>query len=912
MDLAAWIRRHRRSILFLVVLLAAGGGISALRLPVTLFPHVQFPRIQVKLEAGDRPARQTVLAVTRPAERAVRQVRGVRSVRSTTSRGSAELSVRFDWGHDMARALLQVESALNQALGKLPPGTSFTARRMDPTVFPVLAFSLTGQHADPVALRDLARFRLAPLMSRVDGVARVGIQGGRRSELRVSVDPARLQALDLSLADVTRALSANNVLAAVGRMEDYDKLFLTVTDARLQGPGDIGDVVVRRGDNGVVRVHDVARVRRAQAPYWRRVTADGRSAVLLNVYQRPGASVVRLQDRLQQVLATKAAALPDGVELHQWYDQSQLVRSAATGVRDAIWIGVLLAGLVLLVFLRNLRLTFVALIAVPAVLGSALLLLYALGMSLNIMTLGGMAAAVGLIIDDVIVMVEHIARRVHETGEHGAQRVMAAAREFTRPLAGSSLSTVIIFLPLAFLTGVTGAFFKALALTMAIALVLSFLITWLAVPLLADFFLGPRDAWGAGRRRGRGGYARLMVPLFRRPAWLLVGLVPLLAGGWWAYQHVGTGFMPVMDEGGFILDYWTPPGTSLTETDRVLRQIGHILQQDPAVRTYSRRTGAQLAGGITEANTGDFFVRLKDPPRAGTEAVMARVRRKVNRKVAGVDIELAQLIEDEIGDLTSVPQPIDIKLFGASGKELRALAPKVAKAIGGIPGVVDVKDGVVLAGDALRVRVDRRKAALAGITPSEIRKQLHTYLHGARTTRLQQGNKFVPVRVTLPRNQDRTIGQVRGLPLRTPDGRPVPLNRVASVKRVSGQPEIDREDLKTLVAVTGRISGRPLGATIADVKAALSRPGLLPDGVFFRLGGLYRQQQQAFRGLLAVFAAALALVALLLLYLYERFRIVAAIMACPLLAALAVFVGLWATGVELNITAMMGDRKSVV
>ena len=910
MSFAQWLQNHRRSILFLLALLAVGGALSAFKLPVALFPQVQFPRVQVSLDAGDRPADQMMLQVTRPVERAVRGVRGVRSVRSTTSRGSTDISINFDWGRNMAEALLQVQSAVNRTMPNLPGGTSFSARRMDPTVFPVIAYSLTSHDEGQVQLRDLAEYRLVPLLSRVNGVAKVGVQGGKKAEYRVSVDPARLNALGLSISDVANALSASNVLTAVGKLEDHYKLYLAVTDTRLKNLDEIRRTILRSGKDGQVELEDVAHVTRATAPSWQRITADGHDAVLLNVYQQPGASVVQLEKDLKAALNSPAGQLPKGVKLAQWYDQSKLVTASATSVRDAIAIGVVLAGVVLLVFLRNLRITLVAVIAVPAVLAATMVLLYVLGMSLNIMTLGGMAAAVGLIIDDIIVMVEQIVRRVQETGEHGSRRVLEAAREFTRPLAGSSASTIIIFLPLAFLSGVTGAFFKALSLTMAASLIISFLVTWLAVPLLSDFLITERhtriEHSGPIQRRLLRSYNRVMVTLLRRPWWLLAALVPLIATGWFAFHKVGTGFMPNMDEGGFILDYRSAPGTSLAETDRLLRQVGKIVSTIPDVRTYSRRTGAQLGGGITEANTGDFFVRLKPMPRRSTEAVMEEVRQKVHAQVPGLDIELAQLVEDEIGDLTAVPQPIEIKLYGDDVKQLRQLAPKVAKAIGGIRGVVDVQDGVVLAGDSLRIDVDHIKAGAEGVTPEEVTRQLQAYLHGVTPTKVQEGNKFVAVRATLPRKMRSTTDQIGRLLLRAPDGHVFPLDRIATVTAVTGQPEITRDDLKTMVAVTGRISGRSLGKTIADVKAALNNHHLLPKGVYYELGGLYKQQQIAFHGLIAVFGAAVALVFLLLLFLYERFRVALAIMACPLLAALAVFIGLWLTGVELNITAMMG------
>lgn len=911
MNFAAWVQHHRRSILFLLTLVALGGALSITQLPVALFPQVHFPRVRVMLDAGSRPAQEMMLQVTRPVERAVRAVRGVRSVRSNTSRGSTDININFNWGHNMVDALLQVESAINQIKPDLPPDTRFTAKYMDPSDYgPVIAYSLTSHKVSQVQLRNLAQYRMVPFLSSVKGVAKVTVQGGARAEYRVTVDPAQLSALGLSIDDVAKALSASNVLTAVGRVQDHYKLYLEVSDTRFKSIDQIRHTVLKSGADGDVELEDVARVSLTTAPQYKRITADGQRAVLLNVYQQPGASVVQLSHDLKKRLTRFRRHMPAGVKLHQWYNQSVLVKASEDSVVAAIFIGVALAGLVLLVFLRSWKLTLVAVIAVPAVLTSTMLLLYALGMTLNMMTLGGMAAAVGLIIDDVIVMVEQIVRRVQETGEHHTQRILEAAREFTHPQVGSSTSTIIIFVPLAFLTGITGAFFKALSLTMAVSLLISFLVAWLVVPLLADFMLGPKDTarerltrFGRWTRRT---YTRVMVRVLRRPAWILIGLIPLLAVAFIAFRHVGTGFMPRLDEGGFVLDYRAAPGTSLKETNRLLEQVAAILKKNPYVQTWSRRQGAQLGGGITEPNTGDFFVRLKPPPRPTTDAVMAHVRKQVEAKVPGLEIDVAQLIQDEIGDLTSVPQPIDIRLFGDNVSALRQLATRVAHAISSVPGVVDVRNGVVIAGDALRIHVNRIKAAMEGLSPQAVTQQLKAYLGGVVTTQVRKGVRFIGVRVWVPKALRDQTGKVGKLLLRAPDGHLVPLSRVATVKIVSGQPQLTRYDLKSDVAVTARISGRSLGKTVQDVKKVLQRPGLIPKSVYYQLGGLYKQQQIAFRGLMEVFVAAVALVFFLLLFLYERFRVAIAILVQPLLAVSAVFIGLWLTGVELNITAMMG------
>ncbi len=849
--------------------------------------------------------------VTRPLEEAVRAVPGVRDVRSTTSRGSADIDVSFDWGRNMVESLLEVEAAVNEVLPDLPPETRFTARRLDPTVDPTIAYALTSDHRSLTSLRRIALYELRPLLSSVKGVAKIGVQGGRDPEVRVEVTPDRLRAYHLTFDDVARALSSANVIQAVGRLQDHDKLYLAVVNTQLTTLKDVGSTVIRAGPSGLVRVRDVATVRRGTAPVWTRVTADGHQAVLVQVYQQRSANTVSMSSAVKAALAGYRKHIPSDVHIATWYDQSKLVIAAAGSVRDAVLVGSLLAALILLLFLRSARIMLIAAITVPAVLAVTVLLLKLLHMSFNIMTLGGMAAAVGLIIDDAIVMVEHMIRRLRETDErHWHDRVIQAASEFTRPLAGSSMSTVIIFAPLAFLSGVTGAFFKALSLTMAASLVISFFVAWVVVPLVTEWLVTEADAEteeeGPVMARVLGAYEALMGPLLRRPGMILFVVAGLVALGYGAFKFTGSGFLPHMDEGGFILDYRAPPGTSLAETDRLLRQVGHIISSNPWVQTYSRRTGLQLGGGVTEANEGDFFIRLKGFPRPPIEKVMDAVRVRVEKEVPGLDIEEAQLMEDLIGDLTAVPQPIEVKCFSDDGATLRRLGPKLADALGRIPGVVDVQDGIILAGDGLNVDVDRAKAAAEGVDPAEVTRLVAMQLDGQVATQVRDGPRMVGVRLWIPRSRRRTVGQVEALPLRAPDGHRFPLGRIATVVPITGQPQITRDHLKRMIAVTGRISGRDMGSVIRDVKQVLGRKGLVPSSVYVTLGGLYHQQQIAFKGLMAVFGAAVALVFTLLVFLFERFRVAIAVMITTLLALSAVFVGLWVTGIELNVSSMMG------
>lgn len=908
--------RHGLTLLVLALALAVAGAVAAVSLPVGLFPQVAFPRVVVDLDIGSRSAEQTALLVTAPVEQAVRAVPGVRSIRSESTRGSAQISIDFGWGRDMIASTLLVQAAIAQVIPALPAGTGYTIRRMDPTVYPILSYALVpsagsksqvARNARSVALRDVAALQLVPLLSSISGLAKVGVEGGDTAEIQVQTDVHRLAGYGLTLADLARTVGDNTVLQAVGQLQDRGKLFLAIADSSPADPATIGALVVRSDPAGLVRVRDVATVAAGVVPQWVRVTEDTHPAVLLDIYEQPDGNAVSIAAMARARLSE--FPLPAGVRLVNWYDQSQLVTRSAGSVRDAVLIGLVLAALVLMAFLRNWRMTLIACITVIATLAVTVIPLTLLGMSFNIMTLGGIAAAVGLLIDDVIVMIEHIARRSRTRDD-----VLPAAREFLLPLTGSSLATLIVFVPLGFLSGVTGAFSKALSVTMGSALVVSYGMTALIVPLLARSlvdFTHWHDPGAAGRGWLETTHGWLLTRLLARPWLLLPLLAMLLAAGWIAYQRVPTGFMPKVDEGGFVMDYYSAPGTSLNETDREMAQVDAMLLAMPELDTFSRRLGTGLGGDLSQSYHGDYFIRLKDGHARSTPAIMADILAKVEAQVPGIQIDSAQRMEDLIGDLAGTPQPIEVKLFGEDTQQLIPVAKAAAEEIGKLEGVVEVHDGVKLAGDALDIRLDPVKVGLEGMTPAMVTQQTNDALAGTVATELTLPTKSVGVRIRVAGAQDLREDTLTELPIRAPDGHIFPLSRVATIVLVTGQPQVSRENLQPMIAVTGRIQNRGIGAAIGDIKAVMKRPGMLPPGVRYTLGGVYQQQQIAFAGLLRVFCAALLAELLLLMLMYGGLAIPLVIMTCSILSTVAVFIALWLTGIELNITALMGTTMVV-
>jgi multidrug efflux pump subunit AcrB len=915
-NFTAWVERHRRSLLFVVSALGLAGLFATLSLPVGLFPVTSFPRIRVELSVGSMPARQMLVSVTEPLERVARAVANAQNVTSTTSRGAAEIFVDFPWGYDMNEALLAVDAAFAQQLPSLPAGTSYDIIQMSPNaIMPFVSYALISKTVPPTELRKLAQYQIVPLLTGIPGVRRVGVLGGKTPEVEVSVNPQELRAYGLTLQDVSQALSVTNTIQAVGRLEDNDLLYLAISNNAFKSIESVRGVELRTGSGGIVRLADVAQVTMGTVPQWLLVDDNGEPAVTFDVYQQDSADSLTLAKEVGQRLSAFMKAQPKAIHLYKWYDQTQLVSSSISALEEAILIGLGFAAVVLLGFLRNWRVTLVAMMVVPLSVLITVLLLSLFGMTFNIMTLGGIAAAVGLLIDDVIVMIEHIARRTGVPGlDNPHQTVLSAAREFLSPLMGSSLATIIIFIPLAFLSGITGAFFKFLSFTMASALLISLILTAFAVPLLArgiiDFkkFQDPSHGKQTWLKRTHG---RALRTLFERPVLLVPVLLVLGVVGYIAYRNVGSGFLPRMDEGGFVLDYVAAPGTSLEETNRELEQVEGILKRDPYVYTYSRRTGAGLGGDLNEAYQGDFFVRLVDPSRRpDIWKVMDEVTTEVTDQVPGIDFDTHQLMSDMIGDMVGRRQPVVISLSAKDPSVLGEVANNVADAVSHVPGIepASVNNGVVPAGDALDIHVDPAAAAAEGLTVDEVRNQLYHYLNGAVVTEYLGTVQNVGVRLWLDPPQSRIYrDELVELPIRSPNGRVLELGTVATVKFVAGQPELTRDNLAQIVAVTAQIGGgHDLGSTIAAVKRVLAEPGLLPQGVYYTLGGQYKQQQMAVHGMIRVFGAALAAEIVLLLFLYERFSIPMIIVLSALVSTGAVFIGLWATGVELNITAMMG------
>ncbi|HYQ86533.1 MAG TPA: efflux RND transporter permease subunit [Bacteroidota bacterium] len=911
MNITGFSHRHPRAILFIVSVLAGAGVLAALNLPISIFPDITFPRIVILVDYGDQPADRVMVTLTKPLEEAANSVPGVRTVRSTTARGAAEIFVNFNWGTDIILSQQLLQARVSSIRSQLPPAASINVERMNATFFPIVGYALTSDKRSLVDMRDVALYTIRPALSRIFGVSQTRIVGGRTREFLVTADPAKLSAYNLDITQVSAALQKSNLLGSVGLIDANYRLYLTLVDNRQVSIEAVRAIVVGTRGSTPILLGQLAAVTPSEKDEYIRVTSDGKEAVLINILKQPDGNTAQISNDVKTTLADLRSQIPSDVRVSNFYDQSDIIQESFATVRDSIGMGVLLAVLILLVFLKNWRVILVAAVIIPITVAITALLLHTVKESFNIMTLGGIAAAIGLIIDDTIVVVENIFRHFEERRESFLSAVHSSVSEMIPAVVGSSAATIVIHIPFAFLSGVAGSFFKSLSLTMIFALLVSFAVSLLVAPLLASRFkiresVTPETV----ATRKKGGllplYQSALTGLLKRRILIIPLTLILLGSSAYFYTQLGSSFMPVMDEGAFVLDYWSPPGTSLNETHRVLLELEEMIMETPEVESYSRRTGTQMGFFITEPNTGDFLIKLKAKRNRSAEQIMDELRSQIEASQPALRIEFGEAIQDLVGDLTNVPSPIEIKVFGPDKPLIEKTAKDIAGIIATVPGVVDAFNGITISGPALIIVPDEPAIGRAGLTVEDLIQQLENDIRGSVATEIQSGEKLIGVRVRLPDRYREDQSRLLALRIGSPNGGIFQLGALASIKIDPGQTEIARENLKPMVAVTSRISGRDLGSTIAEIQNRLKRELTVPQGVTLSYGGIYETQQESFRGLLMVLIAASLFVWIVLLIEFESFYITGVIYLLTILSLFGVFFALWATQTTFNVSSFVG------
>ncbi len=928
-----WFRRFSSPILFLTISLALVGAYLAFSIPISVFPNTDFPRIIVGVDNGVMPIDQMLVVITKPLEEAVNSVPGLRKVVSITSRGSAEVDLYFDWSSDMILTLQRVDAVVARLQPELPSTAKLETHRLTFATFPIIGYSLTSDTIPQNKLWEIATYDLKPRINRLDGVASVLVQGGRVPEFQVTPDPARLQALGITVTDILDAIRKTNLVDSPGLLEHDHQLVLGLISGQVRSPDQIAQIVVKTSSTGLpIRLGDIAKVGPSVAPVYTIVTANGKPAVLLSVNRQPESNTLDVANEVHQKIAELRPTLPPGVHLEAFYDQSTIVRDSIASVRDAVLLGIILSSAILVLFLRDWGSSFVAALVIPVTLLLTFIVLKLTGQSFNLMTLGGLAAAVGLVIDDAIVVLENIVLH-RDAGESRFVAIQSALKEITVPLVGSTITPIVVFLPLISTTGVTGSFFRALAITMTVSLLASLFLALTWTPTLSQFFVRRKDtapatgealteehsaaALLAAEEAHLSGffgrivafYARVVQRILYRPVIVLVSIIVIIIGSYVCYRSLGSDLLPEMDEGGFILDYYTPPGSSLAESDRILQHLEEIVRSQPEVENTSRRTGLQLGlAAVTEANRGDFTVKLKKDRKRGIDEIISDVRSEIKKTEPGADVEFVQVLQDMIGDLTSQPEPVVIKLYSPDAKLLASTAPKVAEAIQKIPHVVDVLDGIenTISGPAVTYQVDPIVAARSGFTPEEVATNAAAVLEGEpAATPVVLNDRAYTIRVRFPEESRSSLDHMSNTLLTSSTGKTATLGSLATISTDPGQTEIRRENLQRLVEVTGRFEGVDLGSGMNLVKKAVNDLHL-PSSIRVEYGGLYEEQQRSFHDLMMVFLLALVLLFVVLLFEFRTFSAPVAILASALLSTFGGFLALLITQTAFNVASFMG------
>ena len=933
-----WFARHSKSVIFLILTLALLGGYLAFTIPVAVFPATNFPRILIAVDNGVMPTDQMMVTITRRLEEGVNSVPGLLEVRSITSRGSAEIDLFFDWNVDMFQTLQYVNAAISRVQPELPPTATVVANRLTFASFPIIGYSLTSATIPQTQLWEMATYDIKPRLNRLDGVSTVLVQGGQEPEFHITPDSAKLLAANVTVTDILDAMRRTNLIDSPGLFDRNHQLVLGLISAQVRTPQQIADIVIKNTPAGIpVRVGDVATVAPGVKPVYTIVTANGKPAVLLNINRQPESNTVQVADEVHAQVEEIRKSLPPGIEIRPFYDQSIIVSDSIKSVRDAILLGLILASIILVVFLRDWGTSIVAGLVIPVTIALTFIALKLLGQSFNLMTLGGLAAAVGLVIDDAIVVVENIV--IHrDSGQDRLQAIHSALQEITIPLIGSTVTPIVVFLPLISITGVTGTFFRALAVTMGVSLLASLVLALTWTPNLSIYFIRKRRGIEAGaveelpeeapeeesiqrllaaEEASLGGFFRKVVGFHERwlrralakPLWLAALSVALVVVSYVCYRYSGSDLMPEMDEGGFTLDYWTPAGTSLAETNRMVTAIEKTLNTIPEVESTSRRTGMELGlAAVTEANRGDILVKLKKDRSRAIDDVIEDVRAQVTDQQPAVRVEFVQVLQDMIGDLTSEPEPVQIKLFSQDAALLETWAPKVADAIGKVKGVVDVLDGIenTISGPAVTFQINPSVAARAGFTPEEVALDAAAILEGepAATPVISNDRAYV-VRVRFPDTSRGSLEAMSNTLLTSSTGKTASLGSLATITELPPQTEIRRENLQRDVSVSARLEGTDLGSAVTAVQKAVA--GLhLPSAIRVEYGGTYKEEQKSFRDLVFVLVLAIILVFIVLLFEFRSFAAPLAILASALLSTSGVFLALILTRTTFNVASFMG------
>ena len=875
---------------------------------VSLFPEITFPKIKIIADDGEQPVDKMMVSVTRPLENAIKQVPDVKLIRSTTSRGSCEISAFLNWHSDINQSLQMLDIRLNEIKNQLPPTVQIQVQKMNPAILPVMGFALESDTKTPIELNLIANYIIKPYISQVEGVAQVGIVGGKTKEFRIVLKPQNMSANGITPDMITTAFNQTNFIKSNGYLADYRRLYLTVTNSGIYNQHDLENIIIKNNKR-IILLKDIATIEVKEKIEYTRVNANGRQALLITVLKQPDANIVELSKNLNDKLDGLKKILPKGVKLSSYYNQADFVNESMHSVGDSLWFGLFLAIIVAILFLRSLKASITILITIPLTLLLSIIILYSIGYTLNIMTVGAIAAAIGLIIDDAVVVIEQIHRTHEENPGLRPKLLIGQSVHYLFPsMVGSSISTIVIFIPFILMGGVAGAYFNVLTNTMIITLVCSFFVTWIGLPVIYHHLA---DSRFFRHRKERTEIIKVTktqrwVAYFIKKPLISISIIAfLILSIFYIIPKIETGFLPEMDEGSIVLDYTSPPGTSLDETNRILHEVEKIITSIPEYESYSRRTGAQMGFFITEPNYGDFLIQLKKNRKRSTEEVIDDIRKKVEASQPALRIDFGQVINDMLGDLMHSVQPIEIKIYGDNQEKLHAIAKQVAEKVSKVEGTADIFNGITIAGPSIEIKPDERKLYQFGITPANLQYQLQTQLEGNVIGSIPEREQYTDIRMVYPNHGNTNVADLKKQFIFMPDGKLKPASSFATVEIKQGAAEMVRENLQSVAIVTGRLNNRDLGSTMNDIQTTVKAIPL-PNGYYISYGGAYADQKSSFNELLLILISSSLLIFALMLFLFKDIKAAVTIFFIAILGVAGSLIALYLTHTPLNVGSYTG------
>jgi CzcA family heavy metal efflux pump len=900
---------YKNPISVILAVIIVGGIFLYGQIQVSLFPEITFPKLKVIADNGEQPVDKMMVTVTRPLEDAIKQVPDLKILRSTTSRGTCEISAFLNWGADINVNQQMMESRISQIRNSLPADVQIQIEKMNPSILPVIGFTVESNSKTPIELNLIATYVIKPFLSQIGGVSSVGIIGGKTKEFWIELNQLKMGTLSVTPEMIRDVINQNHFITSNGFLSDYRRLYLNITDAGLYNLTDIENVVLRNDGKRLIKIKDVAEVNVRERTEYTRINANGRQGLLVAILKQPGANLINLSEEVSSKKKELEKLLPSDVHISLYYDQADFVNKAIKSVNDSLWLGLLLALLVTIMFLRSFRASVTILVTIPVTLLLTIIVLYGIGYTLNIMTFGAIAAAIGLIIDDAVVVVEQIHRTHEEFPDRPSNQLVHQAVNYLIPsMVGSSISTIVIFVPFMLLGGVAGAYFNVLTNTMIITLVCSFFVTWIGLPVIYIWFSDVRSLFPEKEiTKKRITKTRNWVSFFlRRPVISVLFILFLIISIIYILPRLETGFLPEMDEGSIVLDYKAPPGTSLEETDRILTEVEKIIVKIPEVATYSRRTGAQMGFFITEPNDGDYLIHLQDNRTRSTEEVIDDIRKRIEATQPALQVDFGQVIGDMLGDLMASVQPIEIKIFGSDHQVLNDLAGKVAGEIEKIEGVEDVFDGVIIAGPSIEVIPDQQKLAQYKLSPSTFQFQLQTMIEGNIIGSILEKEQMTSIRMIYPNSKKNSLENIKDHFVFLPDGKPKPITSLSAIGLKEGVAEINRDNLKSVSIVTARLNNKDLGSAMNEIQKTIDSKIFLPQGYNIEYGGEYADQQKSFKELLLILILASLLVFALMLFLFKDFKAAFSILLIAVLGISGSLIALFITNTPLNVGSYTG------